>query len=171
MDAQYPWIMIMGFLLLAVGCVALAVSLASAIAAWAARIGSLLLLIAGIGLAVAGLARNDCSSELDACAARVEAGIVSWHHTLHDNVSLVIFLSLVIAPLILARAFHRTDGWRDLRVYSILTGLLTLVLLISYVAASGTSENGLVQRVFVSVPFLWIGVLGYRLGRVSKPRL
>jgi hypothetical membrane protein len=169
-DAQYPWIMITGFLLLALGCVALALGLASAIAGWSARIGSLLLLIAGLGLAVAGLARNDCSSELQACAARVEAGIVSWHHVLHDNVSLLIFLSLVAAPLVLARAFHRTDGWRDLRLYSMATGLLTLVLLILYVTASGRSEIGLVERIFVSVPFLWIGVLGFRLARLSRPR-
>jgi hypothetical protein len=55
-------------------------------------------------------------------------------------------------------------------VYSIVTGLLTLVLLILYVTASDRSESGLVERAFVSVPFLWIGVLGYRLKRVSRPR-
>jgi hypothetical membrane protein len=53
-DAQYPLIMITGFLLLALGCVALAVGLASAIAGWSARIGSVLLIIAGLGVAVAG---------------------------------------------------------------------------------------------------------------------
>jgi len=170
LDAQHPWIMITGFLLLALGSIALAGGLASKIASWSGRIGSLLLLLAGLGLAVAGLARNDCSSELEACADRVEAGTVSWHHLLHDNVSLLIFLALVAAPLVLARAFHRADEWRDLRMYSIVTGLITFALLVLYVTGVGGSENGLVQRVFVSVPFLWIGVLGHRLTRVSGPR-
>jgi hypothetical membrane protein len=80
MDAQYAWIMITGFVVLGVGTVALAAGLASTLRYPSAVIGSVLLMIAGIGLAVAGLARNDCSSELPACAARADAGEVSWHH-------------------------------------------------------------------------------------------
>jgi hypothetical protein len=41
------------------------------------------------------------SSELAACAARVDAGEVSWHHQVHDNVSLILFLPLIAAPLCL----------------------------------------------------------------------
>ncbi len=115
MDAQHAWIMITGFVLLGLGTVALAAGLASTLRYPSAAIGSVLLMIAGIGLAVAGLARNDCSSELPACAARVDAGEVSWHHQVHDNVSLIIFLALIAAPLVFARAFGRDDRWRPLR--------------------------------------------------------
>src|SRR6478672_1994293 len=68
-DAQYAWIMITGFVLIGAGTVALAVGLASTLRYRSAVIGSVLLMIAGIGLAVAGLARNDCSENLPACAA------------------------------------------------------------------------------------------------------
>ena len=165
MDAQHAWIMITGFVLLGVGTVALAAGLASTLKYPSAVIGSVLLMIAGIGLAVAGLARNDCSSELPACAARADAGDVSWHHRVHDNVSLIIFLALIAAPLVFARAFGRDDRWRPLRSYSILTGLLGFALLVLYMIASAGTWNGFVQRVFVSVLFLWIAVLGFRLSQ------
>jgi hypothetical membrane protein len=165
LDAQHAWIVITGFVLLGVGTVALAAGLASTLRYPSAVIGSVLLMIAGIGLAAAGLARNDCSSELPACAARVDTGEVSWHHQVHDNVSLIIFLALIAAPLVFARAFGRDHRWRPLRTYSIVTGLLGFALLVLYVIASAGTWNGLAQRIFVSVLFIWIAVVGFRLSR------
>jgi hypothetical membrane protein len=170
MDAQYAWVMITGFVLLGLGTVALAAGLVSTLRYPSAVIGSVLLMIGGIGLVVAGLARNDCSSELPACAARVDAGEVSWHHQVHDNVSLILFLALIAAPLVLARAFGRDDRWRPLRTYSILTGVLGLALLVLYIVVSAGAWSGLAQRTFVSVLFLWIAVVGFRLSRLGRNR-
>ena len=78
LDARYTWIMITGFLLLGVGTVALGIGLAGAVEGGLARIGSILVALAGVGIIVAGLARVDCRSRLDACAARIDAGDVSW---------------------------------------------------------------------------------------------
>ena len=163
LDAQHAWIMITGFVLLGLGTVALAAGLVSTLRYPSAVIGSVLLMIGGTGLVVAGLARNDCSSELPACAARADAGEVSWHHQVHDNVSLILFLALIAAPLVLARAFGRDDRWRPLRTYSIVTGVLGFALLVGYIVVSAGTWNGLAQRTFVSVLFLWIAVVGFRL--------
>jgi len=168
LDAQHAWIMIAGFLLLGAGTVALAAGLASTLNYPSARVGSVLLIVAGIGIAVAGLARNDCSSELLACAVRVDAGEVSWHHKVHDTVSLVVFLALIAAPLVDARAFGRDNSWRVLRTYSIVTGLFGFVLLVLYVVEAGGPWNGIMQRVFVSVLFVWIAVAGFRLSVVGR---
>ena len=170
-DAQHAWIMITGFVLLGAGTVALGIGLANTLKNPSGLIGSVLLIIAGVGLAVAGLARNDCSSELPACAARVDAGDVSWHHQVHDNVSLIIFLTLIAAPLVFVRAFGRDDRWRSLRTYSVLTGVFGFSLLALYVLGSGGAWNGLVQRIFVSVLFLWIAVIGFRLFAIFSERL
>ena len=167
LDAQHPWIMITGFLLLGAGTAALAIGLIRTLKGRAATIGSILVLIAGVGIVVAGIARNDCSSELTPCADRVETGDVSWHHTVHDAVSLVIFLALIAAALVLARAFRRNERWHDLRGYSIVTGLVGFVLLVLYITEAAGSWNGVLQRAFVSVLFLWIALLGLRLIRVS----
>jgi hypothetical membrane protein len=171
MDAQHAWIMITGFVLLGLGTVALAAGLASTLRYPSAAIGSVLLTIAGIGLAVAGLARNDCSSELPTCAARDDAGDVSWHHQVHDNVSLIIFLALIAASLVLARAFGRDDRWRPLRTYSVVTGLLGFALLVLYVIGSAGTWNGLVQRIFVTVLFVWIALLGFGSPGFSRSKL
>jgi hypothetical membrane protein len=167
-DAQHAWIMITGFVLVGLGTVALAAGLASTLRYPSAAIGSVLLMIAGLGLIVVGLARNDCSSELPACAARAEAGEVSLHDQVHDNVSLVLFLALIAAPLVFARAFGRDDRWRPVRTYSIATGLLGFALLGLYVIGSAGTWNGLVQRIFVSVLLVWIALIGFRLSRVEQ---
>ena len=167
MDAQYAWIMITGFVLLGVGTVALAVGLVSTLRYASAVIGSVLLMVAGIGLVVVGLARNDCSTELPACAARVDAGEVSLHHQVHDNVSLIMFLALIAAALVCARAFGRDDHWRHLRVYSVATGVFGFALLVLYVIEPAVTWNGFVQRIFVSVLFVWIAIVGFRLSRLN----
>ncbi len=168
LDAQQPWIMVVGFLALAVGLVALGMGLPRAVASGrAARIGALLVLLAGLGILVAGIARNDCSSEIAACKERVEAGGVSWHHGLHDAVSGLVFLALVVAQFVLARAFRRDPSWRDLRAYSIVSGILTLALLVLFGTGAIDGWNGLVQRVFLIVPLVWSMVVGIRLRRLA----
>jgi hypothetical protein len=116
---------------------------------------------------VAGLARNDCTENLPACAALVDAGEVSWHHQVHNIVSLIIFLALDRRATVFARAFGPDDRWRPLQTYSIVTGLLAFALLILYVIAFAGTWNGLAQRTFVSVLFHWIAVVGFRLSQVQ----
>jgi hypothetical protein len=79
----------------------------------------------------------------------------------------VVFLSLILAPLILARSFGADARWRDLRVYSVLTGLATLVLLILFGGEVFSEWNGVVQRFLVTVSFLWIAITALRLWRVT----
>jgi hypothetical membrane protein len=168
LDAEQPWIMVIGFLSLGLGIIGLGLGLASVLAGGlSARVGSLLVTFAGLGILVAGLARNDCSSELAACKAREDAGELSWHHHVHDLVSLVVFLALVAAQLVLARAFGRNARWHDLRSYAMRSGALTFALLVLYGSGAIGDWNGLVQRVFLAVPFIWIAVLGLRLRRLT----
>ena len=115
--------------------------------------------------------RNDCSGELLACAERADAGDVSWHSTVHDLVSLVVFLALIAASLVLAGSFRGAEHWRDLRSYSLVTGLLGFVLLVIFVIGAAGSWNGVLQRVFVSVLFLWIALLGLRLTQLARDQL
>jgi hypothetical membrane protein len=170
LDARHAWIMITGFLLLGAGTVALGIGLAGALEGRLARIGSILVAPAGVGIIVAGLARIDCRSRLDACAARIDAGDVSWHSATHELVSLLVFLALVAAPLVLARAFSGGAPWRDLRAYSITTGVVGLVLLVLLFSGVAGSWSGVVQRVLVTVLLLWIAILGGRLIRLSRVR-
>ena len=169
LDAQHVWIMILGFIALGVGTTALGLGLMDALRGWNGRVGSALVVAAGVGLVFAGLARNDCSSELTGCTAAVDAGDVSAHHQIHDLVSLLLFLSLIVAQFVCARAFRQDLQWRDLRTYSLVSGVLTLVLLVLYISEPIDGWNGIVQRIFLAVPWIWIVVLGLRLLRVQTP--
>ena len=132
-DAQHAWIMIAGIVALGLGLLALGLGLVGVIHdGRSATVGPVLLVLAGLSFVAAGLARNDCSSELQACKERVNAGDVSWHHGVHDAVGVAAFVFLVIAPLVLARAFRTDSRWSDLRRYSLATGALTLALLLVF---------------------------------------
>jgi hypothetical membrane protein len=165
-DAQRSWVMVLGFLALGLGTVALALALLNAVRGGRrARVGAALVAFAGLGIVVAGLARNDCSSELAACRA-LPGRELSWHHHVHDLVSALVFVSLAVAQFLLARSFGGDDFWRDLRGYSVASGLATLVLLVVYGARVFGDWNGLVQRIFLAVPLAWIVVVGVHVRRL-----
>src|SRR5262249_8965345 len=126
------------------------------------------LVLAGVMFVVAGIARDDCSSELQACKKRVNTGDVSWHHKVHDNVGIAVFLVLVLAPLVLARAFRRDSRWRNLRRYSLVTGAVTLVALLVFGGGSFSGWNGLAERILVTIPLVWTAVLGMRLTQIAR---
>jgi hypothetical membrane protein len=170
LDAQQPWIMITGFVLVGVSTVALGVGLAGAVKGRSATVGSILVAFAGVGFIVAGLARRDCYSQLDACADRYEAGDMSWHWQTHQWVGLVAVLALAVAPLVYARAFRGDQSWRDLRAYSIITGVVGLVLLVLLFTSVAESWGGVLQRVMMTLLLLWVAILGARLIRLSRVR-
>jgi hypothetical membrane protein len=161
LDAQHAWIMIAGIIALGLGLIALGLGLLGAVQdGRSATIGPVLLVLGGLSFAAAGLARNDCSSELQACKERVDSGDVSWHHMVHDVLGVAVFLVLAVAPLVLARAFRTDSRWSKFRRYSLLTGALTFALLLVFGAELFDGWNGLVQRVLILVPVVWIAVLG-----------
>ena len=168
LDAQEPWIMITGFLVFSSCTIALAVGLRGAIQhSQAATAGPIMILLVGLGIAALGLMRNDCSTELATCAARVRTGNVSWHHHVHDMVSITVFATLMLAPLVLAKAFRNEPQWQSLRRYSRITAALSFGLFTVYILSSSLvpAWSGLLQRLFTTALLTWLAVLGTRLAR------
>jgi hypothetical protein len=165
LSAAHAWITITGDLLLGAGTLALAAGLARALTGRDVTVAAGLLLTAGFAILVQAVAREDCSTQLAACAASERAGDVSWHHQLHGAASVVAFFTILGAPLVLARPFRDHPDWRNLATYSITTAVLGVLLLFGYVSTAETSWNGLTQRIFLSVPLAWIIVVGVRLSR------
>ncbi len=50
------------------------------------------------------LAREDYDTGLAACIARQKAGVLSWHHNVHEYASVLAFMTSLAAPIILALA-------------------------------------------------------------------
>jgi hypothetical protein len=82
----------------------------------------------------------------------------------------VAVLALAVAPLVYARAFRGDESWRDLRAYSIITGMVGLVLLVLIFTNIPESWGGVLQRVMMTVLLLWVTTLGARLIRLSRLR-
>lgn len=102
----------------------------------------------------------------------------SWHHTVHDSLGAVVFLSLPAASLVVARRFAADPGARGWAVYSAATGVAMVVLFVAFGAAweDGSATAGLLQRATIIVGWGWIALLAARLptgqrqpGAVSRP--
>ena len=157
LDAEHPWIMIAGFALSGALTTAFAVAVCSCLPR--SRVASALVALAGLGMIALGLLRNDCSTETEACKARITAGEVSWHHDAHDALSAPVFAAAVVAPLLLAPRFGRELRSKALAAYS----LVTVAALAALFALGGLDAvpgwDGAVQRAGVLLALLWLEVV------------
>jgi uncharacterized protein DUF998 len=150
-DARDPWIMITGFLVLGGCAVAFGEALREATDGPAPR------LIQGAGLLTiaAGLLRRD--------HMLLEPGPVSWHNQAHNVVSAVIYADLVVAQVLLARAFARDAAWRPWRGWLAASAAATTAALIAFAADTSEPAAGVLQRVAVTLPIATITAIATRL--------
>ena len=135
-----------------------------------ASLGCALVAFVGVGLVGLGLLRNDCSSMTAACASRVDAGAVSWHHTAHDVVSAPVLAAVAVAPLVLGLHFRAEPRWRRLAVLSfIAAAVIALVFIIGGLEAI-PGWDGALQRAGASAALLWLEATALRLLWLSRQR-
>lgn len=154
-DVRDPWIMITGFLVLGGCAVVFGEALHEAIAGPAPR------LIQGAGaLAIAAaLLRRD--------HMLLQPGPVSWHNHAHDVVSAVIYVDLIVAQALLARAFARDAAWKPWRRWLAASAAATTVALIAYGANTSEPAAGVLQRIAVTLPLAAMAAVAARL---ASPR-
>ena len=161
--ADAAWIVITGLVLTGALTAAFAPALHVAVCGGrGSRIGPVLVALAGLGVMGLGLLRNDCSTLTSACKARVETGDVSWQHVAHDALSIPVFALAVIAPIVMAPRFRADPKWASFASWSLVTAAaLTLLFLLAGIEAI-PGWGGLVQRVAVSLAFLWLAAAAVR---------
>ena len=100
----------------------------------------------------------------------MDAGDLSWHHQAHDIESVFTVLSLLIAPLLLALAFRRLDGWEDLVAPSWAVFILLLGCIAAFVPLYDNSARGvgLVQMLAITLGAGWMALVSWRLYQVSS---
>jgi hypothetical membrane protein len=161
-DARDPWIMIAGFLVLGGCAVAFGEALHDALGGRgrAGSTGSAPRLIQGAGVLTmaAGLLRRD--------RMLLTSGSVSWHNQAHDVISVVIYVDLVVAQLLLAARFGRDHGgWRAWRPWLLISAAATAAALIAFAVDTSAPGAGILQRVAVTVPLAVIAAIATRLAR------
>lgn len=150
-DARDPWIMTTGFLVLG-GCTAwFGQELARDPGGLAARF----IQGAGVLTVAAGLLRRD--------HMELTSGPVSWHNEAHNAVSLVLYLDLVVAQLLLARRFAAAPSWRPWHRYLLASGIATAAALAVFASGAASPGAGLLQRVAVTIPLAAMTAVAARL--------
>ena len=119
-------------------------------------VSSILLGLVGAGLANEAFFVTDLPNQA-----------TTLHGALHIVGFLVLFLSLIIALILIGRQLLKFPAWRVLGWYSIATSLVTLalILLFFFIGDQIPHYVGLLNRVFVIVALTWYVVMGWRLLR------
>jgi hypothetical membrane protein len=156
-DARDPCIMITGFVVLGGCSVAFGSALHAGLGgAGRAGPGPRLIQAAGVLTVAAGLLRRD------RMLLASPAG-ESWHNHAHDLVSVLIYVALVAAPLLLARRFRGDPRWRPLCAPLAAASLATVAVLAVFFALPFPAAGGVLQRIGVTVPLAAMCAVAARL--------
>jgi hypothetical membrane protein len=93
------------------------------------------------------------------------------HGTVHNYVTLLVFVSLIAACFVLARRFAGDPAWRGWAPYSAITGVLVALFFIATNVAALLEQNGtlqgalvgLLQRTAIIIGWGWVALVAFRL--------
>ncbi len=122
------------------------------------RIGVGFLIIFGAGVFGSGVFSCDSGCPLNGG---------SFNNFMHYLVSVIGVTAFVITSLVFWWGLGKDSRWRRYRTYSLITGLVLLVLLFPGVAAFQSSWAGAFERLFVGIADLWIELMAIKLLRLS----
>ena len=94
----------------------------------------------------------------------------SWHNHAHDVVSSIIYLTLVVAPLLLAARFRGDASWQRLSVPLVAGSAATAGALAVFVMPAFGSWDPVLQRVAVTIPLAMLAAVAVRLLTVAPAR-
>jgi hypothetical protein len=168
--AANPWILWLGLLALSLSDGSVALLLRERLGL-AGRLPAAMFALAAAGVLAILALPLDCMTNGDAaCAARVDAGAVSWHHGGHNVAAVTTQLILVTTPFAVAYALrgHPLARW------ALLAGVVGVATVLA-VAASDPGEPGygIYQRITFGFVHLWVialAVAAFR-GRPSRSRV
>jgi hypothetical membrane protein len=121
----------------------------------ALKVGVYMVIIYGLGIFFAGVFPEDYLSQAP-----------------HNLVSATAFISIIVAQLLIWQGLKNEDSavWGRYRTYSLISGLVSIILLILLRAAIlyYPEYQGAAQRAFLAVPWIWIGITGLKLYYLTK---
>jgi hypothetical protein len=132
--------------------------------------GPILIGVVGIGLVASGLFVMDPPQGYPPGALVT----TSVHGTVHEILGALVFTAVPVACFVLARRFLVDPAWRGWAVYSIVTGVLLVILIVVMkvvqLSPDPNAPLGLVQRFFIIAGWVWISLVAFSLTRKAPPR-
>ena len=124
------------------------------------RVGLTFLAIAGAGEVATGIFPCDPGCPLTGSPSQL----------IHTGIAVVFFGSVAVFPLLVGIGLNRDQFWSSYSSYSLVTGLASIGLFTSFSIAVLTSLQyvGLVQRLFLALPFQWIWTIAVLLRRRGR---
>jgi len=119
--------------------------------------GFILTMVAGICMVLGGIFPCD-----PGCVP------VSFNGTMHEIASMIGFPAIIFAPFALSQHLKSDRSWQNHRIYSLVTGVFTAILVPLYLSEAIKLWNGAIQRVMLGILLLWMEVTSIKLFRVSK---
>lgn len=121
------------------------------------KIGSLMIMIFGLGMTMAGIFSCDQGCPPDG----------SLESIIHDRISAVTFISAILGTILLGFSFRKMSLYRNLALYSILSGFISAVFLLVMISSFETRIlTGLWQRLLLFSIFLWTAIISIRTFKV-----
>ena len=96
-----------------------------------------------------------------------KANLASFTSTMHLVAGWTYWTAMTLAPLFIGRRLKNDSQWKSYRVYSLATGLVTAVLILILESIWIEGYMGVLQRIAVGVPLLWIEIMAIKLLRLS----
>ena len=120
------------------------------------KVGSSIMLVGGICMVGGGIFPCD-----PGCVP------VSFIGSLHETVSLIGFSAVIFAPFAISQEFTHSEVWRGYRLYSLITGVCTALLVPVFLSETLPLWNGAIQRLMLGILLLWMEVISIKLLRIS----
>lgn len=96
----------------------------------------------------------------------------SFTGEMHGWTGLAAFLALMLGMLAISQRMKKDGRWKSYRLYSVATVVVYVGLYIGFVlgyeVVSGLGVQGVMQRIVLGVPILWVEVVAIRLLRLSN---
>ena len=162
-EAQHPWVQTTNFFVVGALFVPFALGLRRGIGAGqGSRVGPVLVAISGVSACIGG-AFFPCDP---GCEFQSLTG------TLHNVAGLTGFVAAIAGMFVISRRIILDSYWQALYRFSWIFGIAALVSLVLWIgvakAAEVCSVNGVLQRLFIGVRFIWVEVMAIRLFSLSS---
>ncbi len=125
---------------------------------WISKIGTVLIFVFGIGMFLAGIFSCDEGCPLQG----------SLESTIHDRISAIAFISVIIGTITLGFSFLKTNFLKKYGAFAIISGFMAALFLALMLNSFDTKIfTGLWQRLLLVAIFSWMAAVGLYLFRAG----